>query len=343
MIFAPVVVALDLAALESGLSVAGAGVSAFAAVARLYNTVRTKRGREPQRKALDLHKVTAYFILRSVDTVRIPSNLEIPGSSRASIANDIQQLHPEAPEPLPSDLLTADQIASAQRLPRLLHSRHLYRYRQRLHLRHSRRHPAPVSTPQRSVKSITKTTGKRPWWQREHVYNVLSSSNELLYTIERHHPGVWIMYSYPARDPLVTIRFRTKVSTWGPNARAHTVEFHEGASPGITDDLKRRKIRHKSTMFDHYNVFYTSDGAPYHWAATTRRLERVINWRGKSDEIRECVGSAKPLQRGKMKYELLIDGNKIDPVVALSTGFVSMKTQWINTDCPVVQSRTKLP
>ncbi|KAK7202460.1 hypothetical protein BZA70DRAFT_285840 [Myxozyma melibiosi] len=339
MFLAASLVAVDLAALESGLSIAGAGISAFAAASKIYSTVRSSRKKEPQRRDLDLASVTAYYVMRSLDTIRIPSNLELPDQLvRSSEPQRLADLQPVEPVPLPADSPSSADLDPVDHHPRFLYSRHLDNYRLRLRARFRSLLPFRSSPQSASATPPPPHSTDRPWWQRDHVYNVLSRSNDLLYTFERHQSGVWMLYSYPSRDLLATIRFRTKVKTWGPNARGHVIEFHDGP-----DEMRRRKIRRKSTMFDTYNVFYAADGAPYHWAATTRRLERVVNWRGKSDEIREVVGKAKPLRRGQINYELLIDQSKIDPVVAISTAFVSMKTQWSLSDCPIAQTRTRLP
>ncbi|KAK9467719.1 hypothetical protein V1512DRAFT_259889 [Lipomyces arxii] len=172
------------------------------------------------------------------------------------------------------------------------------------------------------------------WWQRKHVVNVLSATDNLLYTFERVKPGVWLLYSYPDRYLLCTIRFRV-LSVFGPQARGHVLEF--------ANDIGRRKIRFKRTAFDVYNVFYCADGAPYHWARATRKLERVLNYGGKNNEVRQSIAVAKPLRRNHLTYELLVDKTLIDPVVAIATAFVSMKTQWRTNDCPVASNKTRLP
>ncbi|KAK9237676.1 hypothetical protein V1525DRAFT_403456 [Lipomyces kononenkoae] len=325
-------VPLDIASLEAGLSVAGSGVSVVASVSRLFNAIKSRRSRPPKRQELDLSRAKAYYIIRSMQMVRIPTNLERPPESD----EEEQVLQEASPEPIPDGM---NQVVPKQ--PRLLRSKHLYVWRQQLHNLHTQisifRPHLNVRTQKPKIKS--RRSQIRMWWQREHVHNVLSADDALLYTFERYKKGVWMMYSYPQRELLATIRFRKTTALWGPNHRGHSIEYHHGRP---AEELGRRKIRRKSTVFDHYNVFYTNDGAPYHWATNTRRLERVTNYGGKENEVRQVVAQAKPLRRHQLNYELLIDDTLINPVVALTTGFVSMKTQWALNDCPVAQNKTRL-
>ncbi|KAK9430488.1 hypothetical protein V1505DRAFT_370922 [Lipomyces doorenjongii] len=326
-------VPLDIGSLEAGLSVAGSGVSVVASLSRLFNAIKNRRSRPPKRRDLDLSHAKAYYIIRSVQMVRIPTNLERP----PEIAEAEQVLQEASPEPIPDVM---NQVIPQQ--PRLLHSKHFYVWRQHLH---GLRTQISIFRPHLNVrqpeppKVARRRAQVRMWWQREHVHNVLSAEDALLYTFERYKKGVWMMYSYPQRELLATIRFRKSTAWWGPNHRGHTIEYHYGRA---AEELGRRKITRKSTIFDNYNVFYTNDGAPYHWATSTRRLERVTNYGGKENEVRHVVAQAKPLRRHQLNYELLIDDTLIDPIVALTTAFISMKTQWALNDCPVAQNKTRL-
>ncbi|KAK9319403.1 hypothetical protein V1517DRAFT_332676 [Lipomyces orientalis] len=323
-------VPLDIGSLEAGLSLAGSGVSVVASVSRLFNTIKDRRSRPPKRQDLDLSRTKAYYIVRSMQMVRIPTNLERPPES----PEEEQRLQEAPPEPIPNSQVVPQR-------PRLLGSRHIYVWHQHLHNLHTQ---FSIFRPHLHVRSQKpkirrRRAQMRMWWQREHVHNVLSSDDALLYTFERYKKGVWMMYSYPQRELLATIRFRKSAAWWGPNHRGHSIDYHYGRP---ADELGRRKIRRKSTIFDNYNVFYTNDGAPYHWATNTRRLERVINYGGKENEVRQVVAQAKPLRRHQLNYELLIDDTLIDPIVALTTAFISMKTQWALNDCPVAQNKTRL-
>ncbi|KAK9463285.1 uncharacterized protein V1516DRAFT_667350 [Lipomyces oligophaga] len=375
------------------------GVAIAGYIQKGFKTLRDKNAnRLPQHRDLDLAKSKAFYIIRSIDSVRIPINLEDinrAASSRMALTTrvgasnlDPSQLSVVAPNPVLQDQVDeeVDEIQGTEleeSSGRFLRSRHLFAYRGVVntlrphisspHIRWLRRsrnrddsdiasrylsrqrqsqRRARVQQRQESRASRSGLFSRNPslqWWQRDHVYNVLDDQDNLLYTFERFKKGVWMMYAYPARQLLVTIRFKKSSSWWkASSSTADTLEFHDPGESytGMsreTATMDTRKTRRKSSYLDSYNVFYTTDGAPYQWSESSRRLDRVVNWRGKENESRETLSQAKPMHRGQNYFEFLIDYTKIDPVVALATGFISMKTIWENRNCPPAQNKTILP
>ncbi|KAK9446998.1 uncharacterized protein V1518DRAFT_422649 [Limtongia smithiae] len=341
----------NLAAVETVLSVAGAGVGAASSVAKLYLSQRDSRRRHPQRKTLDLSRVRAMYVFRGRDTLRAPRNLEVPepviveGAEVRPMLRDPNERWTDRLgrfERRSGPLVRHEVITDGSPAKKKQKTTIRARISRAIHLRtrraEERKRAKTMEAAELAAYSVEAQL--RRLWQRPHVYNVLSRDHDLQHTFERYKTGVWMLYTYPDRTLVATIRFWRRIAVFGPNARGHTIEFHVGTA---STELRRRKIRHTATAFDSYNVFYTADGAPYHWSTNTRKLERVVNDGGKDLEVRQTVCQAKPLRRHVPNYEFLIDSSVIDPIVVLCTGFISMKTQWKTTDCPVAQNVTELP
>ncbi|KAK9472233.1 uncharacterized protein V1510DRAFT_417690 [Dipodascopsis tothii] len=144
------------------------------------------------------------------------------------------------------------------------------------------------------------------------------------------------MFTCPDRTPVGTLRLKHQMKVAGKLAHTDAIFFES------KPEMKVRKIRRKSTVFDSYRMFFTTDGAPYQWSTNTRHLEKVINMGGKEEETRRIVGKAKLLRRDKFDYEILLDESQVDREIALLTAFASMKTQWGRKDVPLVSKRTDL-
>ncbi|KAK9456723.1 hypothetical protein V1511DRAFT_456354 [Dipodascopsis uninucleata] len=344
-------IVVDIAAIEKAMSVAGTAVAVLTTISNLYKSQHERYARAPKQKELDMTNAKAYYFVKSMDMIRVPTNLERLPSARITE----EQLMPAPVEPV--NEVPGQSAITQDQSPSIWGTQHMNKLRRgsrdsffssfsirkllmSLRPRFRRRRQVKVQKVQPKRKlSTPKRDDARQWWQREHVVNVLSSDDAILYTIERYKHHVYMIYSYPERVLIATIRLQTNVRTWGPNARGHTIEFHTGQH---AKDIGRRKLRRKTTHFDHYNVFYTDDGAPYHWARRSRRLERVVNYGGKELELRHVVAQAKPLRRKGLDYELIVDENRMDPLMAICTAYISIKTQWIQSDAPLVQNRTQL-
>lgn len=144
---------------------------------------------------------------------------------------------------------------------------------------------------------------------------VFASGGVQKYTIERLsalHP-VWKLMTYPQRQEVATIN---------AGFSHRSVDFHN--KPGIS----HRDITGDAGVASRYRSFYLNDGAKYSWTRGSKFLEKVINPNGGVEEKRERVARVKLMRQFKFDFEMLVDVEKIDPEVALATGFVSMLTQW---------------
>lgn len=151
---------------------------------------------------------------------------------------------------------------------------------------------------------------------KERVVNVFSADGTKVYTFERRTPlnPVWNMLTYPSRREVATIRA-------GFFSRA--VEFHNKIGLEhrvVTNELSLRTGRIRS--------FYLTDGSKYGWTRGTKYLERISNPGGGDQESHERVAKVKLMRQFKFDFEMILDNTKIDPEVALATGFISMLTQW---------------
>ncbi|KAK9476326.1 hypothetical protein V1514DRAFT_322208 [Lipomyces japonicus] len=327
----------SFATIESYLAIAGAAVSVATTLTNFYND-RRKRFKPPQREPLDMAKVKAYYFMRASQMIRIPTNLEIPPHLRNSSAtttntstgsDTLLEAQPVPDQPATQHL--ANHLEQQQQRRRHFRFKdRLTEYRKKMHKKFSFFKKKPKK---QRVKAAKKQALQ--WWQRKHVYNILSPSDAILYTVEKVTRGTYIIFSYPDRRPQATIELTRWDKPFGRARRYSVIQFHVG-------NLSIRKVRRKHTPFDWYNVFYTADGAPYHWAKKTRKLERVINYGGKNEEIRQTVAQVRPLRRGCHEWELLINEEKVSAIAALATAFIGIKQQWDSREAPVVQSRTEL-
>lgn len=151
--------------------------------------------------------------------------------------------------------------------------------------------------------------------RRQVVVNVFDHQGNKVYTIERESPlnPVWAMYNFPQRKEIATIRAGFFLKSF---------DFHN--KPSRT----HRKITDESGYSGRLRVFYLADGYKYGWTRGSKYLEKFTNPNGEDEEIRERVAKVRLLRQWKFDFEMLIDENKVDPEIALASGFNSMMTQW---------------
>lgn len=156
---------------------------------------------------------------------------------------------------------------------------------------------------------------RRDLKDKQKQIKVFASGGVQKYTIERLsalHP-VWKLMTYPQRQEVATINagFSTR-----------SVDFHNKAG------ISHRDITGDMGLGGRYRSFYLNDGAKYSWTRGSKFLEKVINPYGGVEETRERVARVKLMRQFKFDFELLVDEAKLDPEIAIATGFVSMLTQW---------------
>ncbi|GME88036.1 unnamed protein product [Ambrosiozyma monospora] len=165
---------------------------------------------------------------------------------------------------------------------------------------------------------------------RQKLINVFDQDGNKVYTIQRESSSnpVWSMLTYPSRREIVSIRAGFFLKA---------VDFHN--KPG----LQHRQINAESGHQGRLKTFYLNDGHKYAWTRGTKYLERFTNPGGNDEETRERLAKVRLLRQWKFDYEMTIDDTKVDPEVALATGFISMMTFWGVGDITETVGPTKLP
>lgn len=153
------------------------------------------------------------------------------------------------------------------------------------------------------------------WKDLNRVINVFDRNGNQVFSFERLSSlnPVWSMLTFPERKEVATINTRFF---------ARSITFHQ--LPGIT----HRKISSDYGLGSSSQTFYLNDGALYGWTRGSKYLEKVINPNGSIEERRERLAKVKLMRQFKFDFEMLVDTQQIRPEVALSTGFLSMLTQW---------------
>lgn len=146
------------------------------------------------------------------------------------------------------------------------------------------------------------------WKDLNRVVNVFDREGNQVYSFERLSSlnPVWSLLTFPERKEVATIN--TRIFT-------RSVTFHQ--LPGVS----HRKIGNGFNQ-----SFYLNDGL-YCWTKGSKFLERVVN-PGSMEEKRERVAKVKLMRQFKFDFEMLVDPEGVREEVALSTGFLSMLTQW---------------
>lgn len=144
------------------------------------------------------------------------------------------------------------------------------------------------------------------------VVNIFDNSGNKVYTLVHFskHSAYWHVFSEPTHTPEAIVQI--SVLRRGVHASSTTKLT---PNPGLFGKLHRH--------------FYDDRDGMLCWNRRSQYLERITNPRAGHGEHRIVVSEAKQMRRKGLDWEVKVDTESVETLLALASAFITIKTQWI--------------